>query len=85
MDKQFVSEYTNVIFPKNTISIGRNGLIKTSGVEIHLSKGGSFEGLIDLHPLTSKGIAANCRISIPLDEIPSFISSLNELYIKSTE
>ena len=53
------------------ISIGRNGTIKTSGLEIYL--GGDD---IYIFPLTSRGYVANCSIAVPKSEINNLIKIL---------
>lgn len=52
---------------KYELSLGRNGSIKTSGVVVEAYQGIAPEDkCVDIHPL-SKGIPAQCRISIPAD------------------
>ena len=56
------------------LSIGRNGTIKTSGLEIY-----SDSSDIYIYPITSKGKAANCSIAIPISEINNLIQILKKL------
>jgi len=53
------------------ISIGRNGTIKTSGVDLY-----SDGDTIHINPLTSRGFSANCSIAIPKSEINNLIKIL---------
>ena len=55
-------------------SIGRNGTIKTSGLEIY-----SGDNDIYIFPLTSRGHVANCSIAIPKSEIDNLIKILKSL------
>ena len=56
------------------LSIGRNGTIKTSGLEIY-----SDSSDIYIYPITSKGEAANCSIAIPISEIDNLIKILKTI------
>jgi len=53
------------------ISIGRNGSIKTSGLDIFSDK-----ATIHIVPITSRGNLSNCSVSIPKSEIHNLINIL---------
>lgn len=62
-------------FSHETNFTGRNGYFKASGVEI---SGYNQEGNILLTPLTSKGNAGRCDISVPVQDIPELIKQLKK-------
>jgi len=57
-----------------TIFVGRNGTSHCAGVEVM-----NLPGIIDLQPITSKGIAGNCHINIPLAAIPALCKELKRV------
>ncbi|HNU14064.1 MAG TPA: hypothetical protein PKI55_06345 [Chitinophagaceae bacterium] len=62
-------------FTKETNFTGRNGYFKASGLEL---SGYDPNGNVMLTPLTSKGLAGRCDITIPVEDIPSLIKQLKK-------
>lgn len=64
---------------KNLVSLGRNGDINTTGLEIFCPI--NPPEYVELTPLTSKGLLGRCRIRIPLEQetIQSIINALEEI------
>ncbi len=58
-------------FSKETTFMGRNGRGRCKGIQIWDSN-----NTISLLPITSKGVAANCDINIPAEDIHEFCSHL---------
>ena len=56
-----------------TRSTGRNGWIKTSGIDIY-----DWNDEIHISPLTSRGVIGNCTIVIPKEEIDKFTELLKQ-------
>jgi hypothetical protein len=56
------------------LSIGRDNLIKQSGVKVS-----SWEKLVYIEPITFRGDVGNCRIMFPLDKLDEVISALQDL------
>jgi hypothetical protein len=52
-------------------AIGRNGIMKCKGVAIN-----AYERHLTVMPITSKGVAGNCLIDIPREDVEQFISIL---------
>ena len=48
---------------KQTKSIGRNGIIKTTGVEVTKR----YDNSVDIEPVDSRGRVANCTITLADD------------------
>lgn len=48
---------------QDIVSVGRNGVIKTSGLVIHEQD----DGVVDVRPLNSRGKAGNCSTRFPVD------------------
>ncbi len=65
-----------------TSSIGRNGNIKTSGVEFYTN---GILNMISIHPITSKGNLGNCMITIPIEAIDEFIHQLELIKLGNQE
>jgi hypothetical protein len=59
---------------RRTRSLGRNGASFTEG--IHISSSGLD---LDIYPINSKGDVTKCRITIPREDIPTFIEKLKEI------
>ena len=57
-------------------AMGRNGKMKVSGTTATYLPG---SGRVTIMPLTSRGVVGNCRLDIPIDEIPAFIEMLREI------
>lgn len=53
-------------------ALGRNGLLKTSGVTVWPDS----RGYVVLTPLTSRGTEGRCDIAIPITEINQLIDAL---------
>ena len=62
---------------ETTVSIGRNGSIKTAGVAVFECSNG-----VTIHPISSRKNIANGCITIPKSEIKRFIKRLEEVYEK---
>jgi hypothetical protein len=71
-----------VTFARNVHFTGRNGYFKQSGVEISEDR---WNDAITVTPLTSKGVPANCFISIPKEYIEDFTRELLLMPHKLTE
>ena len=57
-------------------AMGRNGKMKVGGVAaVYLPVGGR----VMVMPLTSRGVVGNCRIDIPVAELPGFIGLLRRI------
>lgn len=62
-------------FKANTSFLGRNGAFVASGMEIlNLN----MQNVVEINPLTSRGITARCFIQIPKDNIDELIEALQE-------
>lgn len=59
---------------KTTVSIGRNGSIKTTGVAVF-----EYSDGVAIHPISSRKNIANGCITIPKSEIKRFIKRLEEI------
>lgn len=66
---------TQIKFSRETNFTGRNGYFKASGVEL---SGYDPKGNVLLTPLTSKGNAARCDVTIPVEDIPNLIKQLQK-------
>ena len=66
---------TTIKFSRETNFTGRNGYFKASGVEL---SGYDRKGNVLLTPLTSKGNAARCDVTIPVEDIPNLIKQLQK-------
>jgi hypothetical protein len=59
---------------------GCNGYMKCAGLSILFMRAGlSTTDLVELSPLTSKGLIGNCAIQIPIDHLPELIQTLTQL------
>ena len=72
---------------KTTISQGRNGLLNTKGIQIYISydridSDNSPYKCIRVYPITSRDVAGNCWLELPIESIPDFIKEL-EVYVQS--
>jgi hypothetical protein len=63
---------------EETISQGRSGSIKTTGIEVFKVDGFPLK----LSPITRRGTVANCYIEIELRAIPELIEALQEAQVK---
>jgi hypothetical protein len=61
---------------EKTNSVGRNGDIQTIGIEFYKAP---LLKVIMLSPINTKDVPANCTISIPIEDIPAFIKTLEIL------
>lgn len=61
-----------------TYSVGRNGEIKTKGVDFFLWERNEDEFILDMAPITSKGVVGRGHIQIPASEIPALIETLQK-------
>lgn len=66
---------TTIKFTRETNFTGRNGYFKASGIEL---SGYDPMGNILLTPITSKGTAARCDVTIPVEDIPNLIKQLKK-------
>jgi len=62
-------------FSQRTESLGRSGMIITTGLDLHKNLWNNGETVI-LSPVTSKGTVGRCSIEIPTADIPQLISEL---------
>lgn len=78
-----------VKFSKTTTSIGRNGVVKTQGVEVMRSTVYSDENnpfpTIILSPVTSRNTVANCSITIPDSDIYNTLKAIVDMMPGETE
>lgn len=63
-------------FSKETNFTGRNGYFICSGIELMTL---DHNREIMISPLTSRGTVGRCDISIPKDDIPKLIESLQQI------
>lgn len=49
------------------MSLGRNGYIKTIGVNVLAAGAGPGDSIVRLTPINSRGVATRCHIEIPCD------------------
>ena len=61
-------------FKRETHFQGRNGYFRCSGFKIS----NFVDNIVDIYPLTSKGIAGNCHLEIPVEEINNLIEILKK-------
>lgn len=61
----------DIIFKDETKSIGRNGLIRTSGVSMYAS-----DRILEIAPITSRGDIANCSVAVPLESVYAVVAAL---------
>ena len=62
-------------FKRETHFQGRNGYFRCSGFKIvHFA-----DKIIDIYPLTSKGVVGNCQLDIPVEEIDNLIEILKQI------
>lgn len=68
----------NIKFTDNKLTYfqGRNGLGRCAGVSVSLSR--SLE-LAVVEPITSRGMVGNCRLEIPMEDIPAVIEALKKV------
>ena len=67
---------TQIKFDRMTNFTGRNGYFKCSGIEFMSLK---HSNKVMLTPLTGKGAAARCDVTIPVENLQEFISELEKL------
>lgn len=60
-----------ITFKRNTAFLGRNGYFKCSGLEI--SRDGD---LVQLQPVTSKGLTGRCLIEIPAEHVVEVLRAM---------
>jgi hypothetical protein len=53
-----------VMFPKTTEALGRNGMMKATGLSIFVNKD---DNTALVGPITSKGLVGRCWIEIPVE------------------
>lgn len=63
---------SRVSFTRLTQSLGRNGVLKTSGINMFRLD----QGIIELTPVTSRGDLARCHIEIPVEDARAVAQSL---------
>lgn len=66
---------STIKFTRETNFTGRNGYFKASGLEL---SGYDIKGNVMLTPLTSKGNAARCDVTIPVEDVPELIKQLKK-------
>jgi hypothetical protein len=66
-----------VIYDRRVDFMGRNGVGFQTGVNIM----SSFDDKIKLEPITSQGNIGNCRLEIPIEDIPAFIAEIKKLVV----
>jgi hypothetical protein len=68
---------------QNTQSLGRNGMIITTAIDIH--KNLWNEGAtLTIAPITSKGLEGRCSIEIPVADLPQLIIELKSIYLQGS-
>lgn len=72
---------------KITVSHGRNGYLNTIGIQTYvtydrLDTNNQSYKTIRMYPITSRDVAGNCWIEIPIDHIPELIEQL-QTYVQS--
>ncbi len=56
--------------------LGRNGMFRSTGVEVTVFQLGS--GLVWIEPVTSKDKAGRCRIEVPVEDLDKLIEALQK-------
>jgi hypothetical protein len=59
---------------KPTVSLGRNGIVTTTGVEVWPHRDN-----VTIYPVTSKGKRGRCYIEIPAEALPELTRALQRL------
>ena len=72
---------------KTTVSHGRNGYLNTIGIQTYISydrldANNQTYKSIRVFPITSRDVAGNCWLEIPIDHIPDLIEQL-QTYVQS--
>lgn len=68
--------------PEHLVSYGRNGGVRTCGVQMVATDWGS----VTLTPITSRGLMAeNNNLRVPLSHLPAFIRALQRLQYHSSK
>ncbi len=60
--------------PYDMTALGRNGVVKMSG--LFITDHGQY---VTLHPITTRNTVANCNINVPKNKIPELIKKLQEV------
>ncbi len=55
-----------------TESLGRNGCMKTTGIDIYRRT----DGNIELSPVTSKGTRGRCSVAIPKEDVAEVMNAV---------
>lgn len=66
--------YKTIKFNHRVTFLGRNGTMKSIGVEVMNSP--DLDGLVYLTPITSKNTPGRCEIQIPKENLPELIEAL---------
>lgn len=66
---------------QSTKSLGRNGEMVTTGLEIHRHLWNDGQTL-SISPVTSRDLTGRCSIEIPVADIPQLVKALTELIAK---
>lgn len=64
-----------LIFKRETHFQGRNGYFRCSGFKVDKF----VDNIVDIYPLTSRGVTGNCHLEIPVEEINNLIKVLNKI------
>jgi hypothetical protein len=72
----------SIEFSQRTESIGRNGMLITTGLYIHKNLWNNGE-TVSISPVTSKGLVGKCSIEIPTADIPQLINELKRIEAKN--
>lgn len=68
--------------PMEKQSMGKNGLSRTIGIDLFLTKAC---GSLYITPINSKNSLTNCWVTIPDSDIPELVELLTIMYCKSRE
>lgn len=63
---------------KITKSLGRNGEIKTKGVDVFLWEPNENETVVEISPITTRESIGRCHVQIPASDIPALIETLQK-------
>lgn len=61
---------------QTTESLGRNGMMKTTGIQLLRTHFFNDGKTIRIYPITSKNRSGRCFIEIPTEDIPKLIEGL---------
>ena len=72
-------QWTNESYWATPLSLGRNGYIQTTGIQVDAAPSWDF---VEICPITSKGHKGRCKVKLPKDAVPALIEALSGVLLE---